>query len=177
MDWSDASEARQAAELVAQWAPIGVADALELLSPDFVNEEVRPAGGAAARCKARCLRTAMPAAPRRGQWPGYTHGGKLLAVCQLEFANPAVPSASPVPWPQVRGHAVEVLQNTDDDELLYYLLQLVQVGRRAAPPLSTLLCMLLVGSPCRARAPCSDVGVHTLSRGKASRPCPAGAAL
>lgn len=41
VDWSDASEARQAAELMASWAPIGVADALELLSPDFVNEEVR----------------------------------------------------------------------------------------------------------------------------------------
>lgn len=41
VDWSDASEARQAAELMQQWAPIGVADALELLSPDFVNEEVQ----------------------------------------------------------------------------------------------------------------------------------------
>ena len=40
VDWSDASEARQAAELMQQWAPIDVADALELLSPDFVNEEV-----------------------------------------------------------------------------------------------------------------------------------------
>lgn len=29
---------------------------------------------------------------------------------------------------QVRGHAVEVLQKTEDEELLYYLLQLVQVG-------------------------------------------------
>jgi hypothetical protein len=28
---------------------------------------------------------------------------------------------------QVRGHAVSVLQKTDDEELLYYLLQLVQV--------------------------------------------------
>lgn len=27
----------------------------------------------------------------------------------------------------MRGHAVEVLQKTDDEELLYYLLQLVQV--------------------------------------------------
>ncbi|GAB4822067.1 hypothetical protein N2152v2_009113 [Parachlorella kessleri] len=68
VDWSDASEARQAAELMQQWAPIDVADALELLSPDFVNDEVR-------------------------------------------------------------GHAVEVLQKTDDEELLYYLLQLVQALR------------------------------------------------
>lgn len=30
---------------------------------------------------------------------------------------------------QVRGHAVEVLRKTDDDELLYYLLQLVQASR------------------------------------------------
>ena len=42
VDWSDASEARQAAELMQQWAHIGVADALELLSPDFVNEEASP---------------------------------------------------------------------------------------------------------------------------------------
>ncbi len=30
---------------------------------------------------------------------------------------------------QVRGHAVEVLQRTEDEELLYYLLQLVQALR------------------------------------------------
>ena len=57
VDWSDASEARQAAELVAQWAPIGVADALELLSPDFVNEEVGWGGQRvhhALACTPRC---------------------------------------------------------------------------------------------------------------------------
>ncbi len=57
----------QAIDLMQQWVPIDVADALELLSPDFKNEEVRR-------------------------------------------------------------HAVSVLQRHDDDELLYYLLQLVQVG-------------------------------------------------
>jgi hypothetical protein len=31
---------------MASWAPIGVADALELLSPDYGNEEVGEAGGA-----------------------------------------------------------------------------------------------------------------------------------
>ena len=40
VDWSDASGASQAAELMQQWTPIDVADALELLSPDFVNDEV-----------------------------------------------------------------------------------------------------------------------------------------
>ena len=30
----------QAAELMQQWATIDIADALELLSPDFKNEEV-----------------------------------------------------------------------------------------------------------------------------------------
>ncbi len=49
------------------WAPIDIADALELLSPAFTNEEVR-------------------------------------------------------------GHAVGVLRRTGDEELQYYLLQLVQVG-------------------------------------------------
>ena len=33
-------EAKQAAELMAQWAPIDTADALELLSPAFHNPEV-----------------------------------------------------------------------------------------------------------------------------------------
>ncbi|KAK9832006.1 hypothetical protein WJX81_007953 [Elliptochloris bilobata] len=41
MDWGDAREARAAVELVARWAPIGLADALELLSPSFTNPEVR----------------------------------------------------------------------------------------------------------------------------------------
>eukprot|EP00879_Flechtneria_rotunda_P010868 GHRR01011358.1.p1 GENE.GHRR01011358.1~~GHRR01011358.1.p1 ORF type:complete len:821 (+),score=283.38 GHRR01011358.1:733-3195(+) len=68
VDWSDAQEAKQAAELMQQWAPIEVADALELLSPDFKND-------------------------------------------------------------QVRAHAVATLQTKDDDELLYYLLQLVQALR------------------------------------------------
>ena len=53
---------------MGRWTVIGIADALELLSPDFKSEEVR-------------------------------------------------------------SHAVSVLQqNQQDDELLYYLLQLVQVG-------------------------------------------------
>ncbi|CAD7699398.1 unnamed protein product [Ostreobium quekettii] len=68
VDWSDAQEAREAAELMNQWAAIDIADALELLSPDFKN-------------------------------------------------------------PQVRAHAVAVLQRADDDELLSYLLQLVQALR------------------------------------------------
>ena len=40
VDWGDAQEARQAAELMQAWAPIAIADALELLSPDFPNEQV-----------------------------------------------------------------------------------------------------------------------------------------
>eukprot|EP00878_Enallax_costatus_P036478 GHUV01040968.1.p1 GENE.GHUV01040968.1~~GHUV01040968.1.p1 ORF type:complete len:502 (+),score=176.25 GHUV01040968.1:517-2022(+) len=68
VDWTDAQEARQAADMMQQWAPIEVADALELLSPDFKNDEVR-------------------------------------------------------------AHAVATLQTNEDDELLYYLLQLVQALR------------------------------------------------
>ena len=40
VDWGDAQEARQAADLMQAWAPIAIADALELLSPDFPNEQV-----------------------------------------------------------------------------------------------------------------------------------------
>lgn len=129
MDWSDASEARQAAELAAQWAPIGVADALELLSPDFVNEEVggwvcggggggvsgwRPCGCEVPRCARVAPHPVKDGGAQRSCWPS---PAGLEALCCL-----------PLSHTQVRGHAVEVLQKTDDDELLYYLLQLVQVG-------------------------------------------------
>ena len=40
--------------------------------------------------------------------------------------------------PQVRAHAVTVLRQKDDDELLYYLLQLVQVRLLSAPKSSFL---------------------------------------
>jgi phosphatidylinositol 3-kinase len=68
VDWRDALDSRAAIELMPQWAPIGVADALELLSPDFTNESVR-------------------------------------------------------------SYAVAVLSDTDDGDLLSYLLQLVQALR------------------------------------------------
>ncbi|KAF8067321.1 Phosphatidylinositol 3-kinase [Scenedesmus sp. PABB004] len=68
VDWSDAQETKQACELMQQWARIDVADALELLSPDFRSDEVR-------------------------------------------------------------AHAVAALQAKEDEELLYYLLQLVQALR------------------------------------------------
>ena len=42
VDWGDAREARAAGELMARWARIGLADALELLSPAFTNPEVCP---------------------------------------------------------------------------------------------------------------------------------------
>ena len=42
VDWADVRDARAAAELIARWAPIAIADALELLSPAFTNPEVRP---------------------------------------------------------------------------------------------------------------------------------------
>lgn len=82
VDWSDITEAKQAAELMQQWAPIDVADALELLSPDFKNEEVR-------------------------------------------------------------SHAVAVLQRQDDEELLAYLLQLVQALRYEAADNSKLAKFLI----------------------------------
>ena len=44
---------------------------------------------------------------------------------------------------QVRGHAVEVLQRTEDEELLYYLLQLVQALRYEATTHSRLSAFLI----------------------------------
>ncbi|KAK3121381.1 hypothetical protein QOZ80_8BG0651910 [Eleusine coracana subsp. coracana] len=41
VDWSDNQEAKQAIELIGKWETIDVADALELLSPDFESDEVR----------------------------------------------------------------------------------------------------------------------------------------
>jgi len=68
VDWSDSAESRQASELMTKWAKISMADALELLSPDY-------------------------------------------------------------PIDSVRAHAVEALQSTSDEELLHFLLQLVQALR------------------------------------------------
>nr|CAB3482560.1 unnamed protein product [Digitaria exilis] len=39
VDWSDNQEAKQAVELIGKWEMIDVADALELLSPDFESDE------------------------------------------------------------------------------------------------------------------------------------------
>lgn len=41
VDWGDATEAHQAAQLMEQWAPIDPAAALELLSGQFTNDEAR----------------------------------------------------------------------------------------------------------------------------------------
>ncbi|XP_072150832.1 phosphatidylinositol 3-kinase, root isoform-like [Setaria viridis] len=41
VDWSDIKEAKQAVKLIAEWETIDVADALELLSPEFEREEIR----------------------------------------------------------------------------------------------------------------------------------------
>mmetsp|Transcript_7089 Transcript_7089/g.26081 ORF Transcript_7089/g.26081 Transcript_7089/m.26081 type:complete len:838 (+) Transcript_7089:153-2666(+) len=41
VDWGDTQEAKQAAELMERWSPIDTVDALELLSSEFTNEEVR----------------------------------------------------------------------------------------------------------------------------------------
>lgn len=51
---------------------------------------------------------------------------------------------------KVRAHAVEVLKRTDDEELLYYLLQLVQALRYEAvddSPLATFLLQRAVANP------------------------------
>lgn len=40
VDWGDAQEACQAGQLMHAWAPIAIADALELLSPDFPSDQV-----------------------------------------------------------------------------------------------------------------------------------------
>lgn len=75
VDWADAIETAQAMELMSCWAKISIADALELLSPDF-------------------------------------------------------------PIEIVRSHAVLALQSTSDEELLQFLLQLVQALRYEPPPCS-----------------------------------------
>lgn len=59
VDWADVRDARAAAELIARWAPISIADALELLSPAFTNPEVTPpphrkAKGAGCRSSTYC---------------------------------------------------------------------------------------------------------------------------
>ncbi|EGD91659.1 hypothetical protein H112_00763 [Trichophyton rubrum D6] len=76
VNWQDASEARQAVELLPKWTEIDVDDALELLGPLFDN-------------------------------------------------------------PEVRAYAVDRLRKSDDEELLLYLLQLVQALKFEAIPKSS----------------------------------------
>ena len=40
VDWGDVQEAKQGTKLLSHWVAIDVADALELLSPTFLNPEV-----------------------------------------------------------------------------------------------------------------------------------------
>lgn len=96
VDWSDVLEAKQAIELMQQWAAIDTADALELLSPDFKNEEVR-------------------------------------------------------------SYAVSMLAGQDDDELLCYLLQLVQALRYESSDISKLAKFLVQRA---AQNPLFAVMVH-----------------
>ena len=69
VDWTDPAETRASVQLMHEWAPIGPAAALELLTPSFTNSDVRR-------------------------------------------------------------YAVTILAQVDDEELLLYLLQLVQVRMR-----------------------------------------------
>ncbi|MES1909047.1 MAG: hypothetical protein MHM6MM_001859 [Cercozoa sp. M6MM] len=41
VDWTSESQSKEALKLMRQWAPIGAADALELLSPQFTHKSVR----------------------------------------------------------------------------------------------------------------------------------------
>lgn len=125
VDWADAGETRQAAELMAGWATIDTADALELLSPAFKSEEVShcqamTTGSRRLEQEKKMLIGAaqggVPGKPARCPTPPYTF-----------LVHQHTPCTTPAPT-QVRSHAVSVLQQKDDDELLSFLLQLVQVG-------------------------------------------------
>ena len=90
VDWGDAAEAAQAADLMSKWARISVADALELLSPDY-------------------------------------------------------------PVEAVRAHAVAALKSTSEEELLYFLLQLVQ-ALRYEPSVDSRLASFLIDRARRSAA-------------------------
>jgi hypothetical protein len=92
---------------MAGWATIHTADALELLSPSFKSEEVRGHLGGSV---------------------GILYGARIAAGHAHMLCTPLTDAA--VSGPQVRGHAVSVLQQKEDEELLSFLLQLVQVSGR-----------------------------------------------
>lgn len=76
VDWGDAQEARQAADLMQAWAPIAIADALELLSPDFSNEQVSLPFEFAL-----CPTGHLPSGPF-GHWAMLGMQGRLLVSCE-----------------------------------------------------------------------------------------------
>ena len=85
VDWGDAQEARQAADLMQAWAPIAIADALELLSPDFPNEQVSCLSTACLLCPSACC-----------SWPLSI----VFVFCRdaLPFPTPFSSSALGSPW-------------------------------------------------------------------------------
>ena len=136
VDWSDVQEARQAAELMASWTSISVADALELLSPAFPQPEVWPDSHAmACRLQEMQIFAAVPGSTRRSELPtggqhAQQHARKPSLPCILILRLASVSTGQHAYWQnlvQVRAHAVEVLQGRGDDEVQGYLLQLVQV--------------------------------------------------
>lgn len=122
-----------------EWAAIDIADALELLSPDFKNHEVRAHAVATLQVSsswqslpwlqhsAACimllcqqlLNLSPPCTVVLGKHDKLLRGSwQCKANCACHFCCPPSPPSAPV-----------LLQRKEDDELLYYLLQLVQALR------------------------------------------------
>ena len=98
VDWSDAAEAAQAEELMGRWAAISVADALELLSPDYTVEVVRAHAVAALRptSEEELLHFLLQLVQALRYEPSAK--GSRLAAFLVDRAKPSVAIASALFW-------------------------------------------------------------------------------
>lgn len=114
-------EAKQAVELIRKWETIDVADALELLSPDFESEEVSFLSNLCL-----CMLLVFLEEYVLGWFSCSWHWHMALCDWKDIFI---ISVTYPFFGAKVRAYAVNILERADDEELQCYLLQLVQALR------------------------------------------------
>jgi Phosphoinositide 3-kinase family, accessory domain (PIK domain) len=113
VDWSDEQQVAIGSDMLSSWQEIDIVDALELLSVDFDHPIVRGVGISSSPPLVCCrVRQSL-------------HSCSFTFVCSLVFLHVSSVHHHPTSKNQ---YAVNQLETANDDEILSYLLQLVQVS-------------------------------------------------